>query len=476
MGQPGRQPLSAADGAWWRMEHPTNPMTITAVFTFAAPLPFAALAELLAEKLVARHRRFRQRVVDGGGTGGAYWEDDPGFALEAHLVATELPPGAGHEALQTLVSELMSTPLPPDRAPWQFHVIERYQGATALVARVHHAMGDGLSLVQVLLQLADPPAPGEEEATAADPAVDAGGSRRRRGRGAMAQLGAVVSPGRVLAGARVGGGFAATVARLLDLRADARTPLRGALGVEKRAAWSQPIPLDLIKRIGQGVGGTLNDVLLSAVAGAIRLYLHGRGHAPDDGLTVHAVVPVNLRRADDLDSLGNKFGMVFLPLPVGEPHPIARLRATKRAMDRLKRSPEAVVIFGILRALGRTTATAIETAVNLLGRKATAVMTNVPGPRALVRFRGVAIADMMFWVPQSGKLGLGVSILSYAGQVRIGVASDAGLVPDPQAIVRAFHAALEELLAHAPLAAGGHAPPSTADRIAAARAIAQHPS
>jgi hypothetical protein len=184
---------------------------------------------------------------------------------------------------------------------------------------------------------------------------------------------------------------------------------------------------------------------------------------------------VNLRRADDLATLGNKFGMVFLPLPVGEPDAIERLRATKRAMDRIKKSPEAVLIFGILRALGRTTTAALIAAVNLLGRKATAVMTNVPGPRERICFQGVPIDDIMFWVPQSGRLGLGVSILSYAGQVRIGVAADARLIPDPEAIVRAFHHALDELLARAPASLGGHAPPSAAEPVAAARAIAEHP-
>jgi hypothetical protein len=152
--QASRQPLSAADGAWWRMEHPTNRMTITAVFTFAGPLSFASLAALLAEKLVAPYPRFRQRVVDGG-AGGGYWEDDPAFALAEHVVPAALPDGAGQEALQRLVSELMSAPLPEGRSPWQFHVIEGYRGRTALVARVHHCMGDGLSLVQVLLAMAD---------------------------------------------------------------------------------------------------------------------------------------------------------------------------------------------------------------------------------------------------------------------------------------------------------------------------------
>ncbi|HZF67815.1 MAG TPA: wax ester/triacylglycerol synthase family O-acyltransferase [Gemmatirosa sp.] len=469
MAQRETRTLSAADGAWWRMEHPTNPMTITAVFTFAEPLGYDAFGEVIRDKLLV-HPRFRQRVVDRG-AGGVRWEDDAGFDLGRHYVAARLDEGAGREALQRYVGELMSTPLDPDRPLWQLHLVEGYQGASALVARVHHCISDGMSLVQLLLTMADdPPAAeparlggrrGDDEPTR----VARGGGSARAGGGLVramtGSIAAVVGPRRLMAAARVGGDLAGTLARLVDLRADPRTVLRGALGREKRVAWSEPISLDAVRAIGRATGGTINDVLLSAVAGALRLYLAGRGHHTD-GLTLRAVVPVNLRRADDLSSLGNKFGLVFLPLPVGEAHPIRRLVATKRGMDRIKRTPEAAIIFGLLRAFGRTTAAALVTAVNLLGRKATAVMTNVPGPRVPIRFRGATVDGVMFWVPQSGRLGLGVSILSYAGEVRIGVATDARLSPDPEAIVAAFHAALDELLASAPAAPGGPRVPPAA--------------
>jgi diacylglycerol O-acyltransferase len=429
----GVDTLSAADGAWWRMEHPTNPMTITAVFTFVEPLGYEELQQLIERKLL-RYGRFRQRIVGSGRRGGARWEEDPDFTLRNHLRRVNLPEPADQGALQGLVGELMSTPLPADRPPWQIHHIPTYRDGSAMVVRIHHCIGDGMSLVRVLLGMADEPVAGA--AASAHKTFTGAGAPSTR---------ALVSPARFLAAARTGGGAAATVGRLLAMRADPRTVFRGALGTTKRAAWSRPIPLDDVKRIGRRLGGTVNDVLLSAVAGALRAYLARRG-ARADGLTLRAVVPVNLRRPDDLDSLGNKFGLVFLPLPVGEPDPLARLRATKRNMDRIKRSPEAVVVFGLLRALGKTTPALLVRAVNMLGRKATAVITNVPGPYEPIRFCGKVIESVMFWVPQSGRLGLGISILSYAGQVRIGVASDAGLVPDPESIAAAFHDALDELL------------------------------
>jgi WS/DGAT/MGAT family acyltransferase len=465
------------------MERPTNPMTITAVFTFSEPLAYDALAALLTRHLLP-HDRFRQRVVDGG-AGHVYWDDVPDLDLGDHLVRAALPPGAGREALEGLVSRLMSERLSPDRPHWQFHLVERYRGGSALVARVHHCIGDGISLVQLLLAMAEPvDAP-------AGPPVPAAVERRRTPRRAGAPayhepdgtlppprtaadrdaarvraadddgVRAVLSPGRLVAAAKLGGGIAAVLARLLDLRADPRTHLRGPLGHTKRVAWSEPIPLDRVRAVGRATGGTINDVLLSAVAGALRGYLTGRGDRLD-GRELRAVVPVNLRATHDAATLGNKFGLVFLGLPVGEADPLARVAATKRNMDAIKRSPEAVVVFGLLRAFGKTTAALLVTAVRLLARRASAVMTNVPGPRARIRFAGATIDGVMFWVPQSGRLGLGVSVLSYAGEVRIGVAADERLVPDPGAIVADFHAALADLLAAAPPAAAPAGPPAAA--------------
>jgi WS/DGAT/MGAT family acyltransferase len=445
------------------MERPTNPMTITAVFTFADRLGYDALVALLTAHLLP-HARFRQRVVDGG-AGQVYWQEAPDFDIARHVVRAALPAGAGREALEALVSRLMSEPLARDRPHWRFDLVEDFRGGSALVARVHHCIGDGVSLVQLLLTMAEP--------VAGDPPTGAVGAtperhvERRRVPRAEAPPAAPEAPAerpprallgreRVLAAARLGGGVAAVLGRLLDLRADPRTVLQGPLGRVKRAAWSEPIPLDRVRQAGRATGGTINDVLLSAVAGALGRYLAGRGDRVA-GLSLRAVVPVNLRRGDDLHALGNKFGLVFLSLPVGEADPVRRVAATKASMDRIKRSPEAVVVFGLLRAFGKTTAATLVTAVNLLARRASAVMTNVPGPRAPLRFAGATIDGVMFWVPQSGRLGLGVSVLSYAGEVRVGIAADERLVPDPAAIVAEFHAALDALVAAALPAA---APPT----------------
>ncbi|MDW8148771.1 MAG: WS/DGAT domain-containing protein [Roseiflexaceae bacterium] len=201
---------------------------------------------------------------------------------------------------------------------------------------------------------------------------------------------------------------------------------------------------------------TINDVLLNAVTGALRRYMVSRG-AIVDGLNIRAVVPVNLRPPGPVTELGNRFSLVFLDLPVGIDDPFDRLLELKRRMEGIKSSPEAAIAFSVLNMLGLMPQQVVELVVNLFGSKATAVMTNVPGPRQRIYLAGSPIRQIMFWVPQAGHLGLGVSIFSYAGNVLVGIAVDAGLVPNPDAIVAAFHAEFSDLLRLARIVTGNEA-------------------
>jgi len=188
------------------------------------------------------------------------------------------------------------------------------------------------------------------------------------------------------------------------------------------------------------------------MSGALRRYLLGRGENVE-GLNFRAVVPVNLRRPGTEEELGNKFGLVFLSLPIGIADPTERLRELTRRMDGLKDSLQAPVAFGILTAIGMSPQPVEDLVVTLFGMKGTAVATNVMGPRIPLYLAGAPLESLMFWVPQSGHLGLGVSILSYAGQVWMGVISDRGLVPDPETIIAEFYAEFNGLLSMAGMAA-----------------------
>ena len=179
-----------------------------------------------------------------------------------------------------------------------------------------------------------------------------------------------------------------------------------------------------MKAIGRAFDCTVNDVLMASAAGALRSYLLDRGEAID-GTTIRATVPVNLRPLEHARKLGNHFGLVFLDLPVGEWNPVRRLELVADCMSKLKGSRQAIVSFGLLAALGMAPAALQRTALELFSRKATAVATNVPGPQMPLYLAGCRLRDMMFWVPQTGSIGLGISILSYNGKVHFGLISDA---------------------------------------------------
>jgi diacylglycerol O-acyltransferase len=438
--------VSPIDAAWLRMEDPTNLMMVTGILLFDGHLDQDRLRAVIEERLLP-FARFRQRVAEPAfGLGMPRWVVDDRFDLDAHLHRVALPAPADKAALETLVSDLMSAPLDSSKPLWQFHVVE-HAGGGALVARIHHAIADGVALVRVLLSLTDATARPRRRRRPADPDTSTGpGWPLLRAGGWLAQtgFGLVRDPAQALRMAGLGAGAASTLARLALLTPDRRTALKGPLGVMKRAAWSEPVPLAGLKAAGARAGATLNDVLVTAAAGALRRYLAGRG---DDvaGLDLRAAVPVNLRPADQAHRLGNQFGLVFLALPLGVEDPLERLAEVKRRMDALKSSLQPVVAFGTLAAIGFLPGAMQPLPVRFFGSKASTVLTNVPGPREPIYLAGEPVRRAMFWVPQSGRLGLGISILSYAGEVMVGVASDAGLVPDPQAIVDGFQAEVEAL-------------------------------
>jgi WS/DGAT/MGAT family acyltransferase len=360
-----------------------------------------------------------------------------------------------------MVGNLMSTPLDPSKPLWQFQYIENYRGGSAVVARIHHCIADGIALVRVLLEMTDDSPEGSSKArrTKRRRKPLGGGYwlpevvnealysvRKTTGKVVDGTVEALLDPARVIGMAT--GGIKATgvLGRLTTMPADPDTIFKGSLGTAKRCAWSKVLSLAEVKALSKSLDATINDVLLSGVAGALRRYLLSRDEEVRDTLDIRAIVPVNLRPEDAKEKLGNSFGLVFLALPVGIEDRIERLRELKRRMDVIKGSTEAVVTYAVLNAVGSASASVESLAVQFFGSKATAVMTNVPGPPKELYLAGKAMRSVMVWVPQSARLGLGVSILSYAGQVRLGVATDAGLVPDPGSIIEAFHDEMEAML------------------------------
>jgi WS/DGAT/MGAT family acyltransferase len=435
--------LSGPDTAWLRMERPTNPMVITAVLIFRTRLEPARIKQALRTRFLA-FERFRQRPVEQAS--GYYWEEDPKFDLERHFHRVALPRPGGKRELEDLVSDLASTPLDPARPMWQFHLVEGYRGRrSVLVARVHHCYADGAALMHVLLALTEGgkrlPArrPGRAGWDAWLPWLE---PLTKAGAGVLFEV--LMHPAKALDYVQAGAAALAEAAKLLSLPAEPETRFRGALGASKRVAWCDPLPLAAVKKLGRSLGCTVNDVLLAAAAGALRAYLAAH-RDPVKGLEIRVVVPVNLRSRESKEPLGNEFGLVFLELPLGIASPVGRVHAVRARMQALRNSPQPVLMLGLLGFAGQAPRALQEQLLQVLGSHATAVMTNVPGPKRRLRFAGGEIEEQLFWVPQAGEIAMGASILSYAGQVQFGLMTDAGTVRDPERIVARFPGEIETL-------------------------------
>jgi GNAT superfamily N-acetyltransferase len=252
-------------------------------------------------------------------------------------------------------------------------------------------------------------------------------------------------PRQAAAAVRFGWRVVRTGLGLLFANRDPRTRLSGRLGTRKVAAWTGRLDLGLVKRVARALDSTVNDVLLAVTAGALRRHLVGHGDRPHD---LRVFVPVNLRSPDEPvpASLGNRFGIVFVKLPVSVPDPVARVTAVRQRMRAVKANAQAASTFAILAIVGALPAWGHRLAVRVLGAKSSAVITNVPGPSEPVYLAGARLTHLVFWVPQAGSVGLGISILSYAGDVTVGVAADANLVPVPEQLTASIEEELDALV------------------------------
>jgi WS/DGAT/MGAT family acyltransferase len=456
-----RERMSGVDTAWLRMDRPSNRMMIVAVLVFAGRLDMRRVRSTVRARLLG-YRRFTQKVVQDAA--GRWWEDDPAFKLDRHVTRAHLSGKCGPAELRHLAARLAAKQLDPRHPLWEFTVVDNYLDGSALVVRIHHAIADGIALVGVLLSLTDD-APGvpagrplrprrrrtsvEDEGTLGELIAPVTGmlkgAAKLSGNALEKYLELLRNPAYALDYARIAAQVAEDVAALATMPDDSATRLKGRPGVRKRVAWSEPLPLAEVKAVGKVLGCSVNDVLLSSVAGALGAYLASKGD-PVAGVEIRAMVPVNMRAPGAEPSLGNRFGLVPLVLPIGIANPFRRLYDVHERMEALKGSYVAALSLGLLSIVGLLPQQVQQEVLDLLANKATAVMTNVPGPQTPLYFAGRRVEELMFWVPQSGNIGMGVSILSYNGGVRFGLITDRGLVPDPERIVARFKPEFEKLL------------------------------
>ncbi|MDF2693943.1 MAG: Diacylglycerol O-acyltransferase, partial [Labilithrix sp.] len=363
-----RLSLDVEDAARLHMSTADNPMTVTALLRLDRPILREELEARLETRLT-RHARFRRCVAEPRlGLGRPRWVDDPAFDVRHHVhrIDTALLPDA--PTLESLTSDLANIPLLGNRPLWRAHVIDGPDPAIVMV--IHHALGDGAALLSLLAELVDEPT--KRAHTDSNTPLDARSRARAIAAGAMA------------------------AGRLALARRDPETALRGRLGGRKVLAFSEAMSLDDLHGAARSLGITVTGLLLAAVAGACRAELLPNGCA--DGLVLHALVPIDLRH-DAGSALGNHYGSILVPLPVGVPDLPGRVRRVSKEARVLRSRMAGVAGASLAAAAGAVAAVVERAGLEFYSRKATVVVSSVRGPSTTLRLCGASVRDVIVWAP-----------------------------------------------------------------------------
>ena len=455
--------LTAVDASFLVQEGPTSHMHIGAIATFEGPPPkFDAFLDNIRARLHLVPR-YRQRLsFPPLESGRPVWVDDESFNLEYHVRQTALPrPGSGMQFVR-LASRIFSQQLDRSKPLWELWLIEGLDdGRWALISKTHHSVIDGISGVDLATVLFDvqrdpPPIPHPEAAwePAHEPtpaelvASGALGAARTAVDSARRLSRLLVQPQAVLAEARDGvEGLSELVWAGLNPAPD--TPLNVEIGPHRRYR-SVHTSLADFKFIKDTFGGTVNDVVLTVVSGALRTWLRSRG-VRTEGLELRALVPVSTRGKGAGSELGNQITAMRGPLPVYIEDPVARLRVVRQAMDGLKQSKQAIgaeVIAGA-QNFAPPTILAQASRLNFSTRLFNMIVTNVPGPQFPLYVAGRRLIDVtpVAFLPRNHALAL--AIMSYDGKLNFGLLGDYDAVPDIDVIAAALEESIADLVARA---------------------------
>jgi diacylglycerol O-acyltransferase / wax synthase len=471
--------IASADLTWLLMDRPNNLMHVNALVGFDTLPDFDTLGNTIMDRMVSRYRVLSQIPVRRD----AYWwwEDDHDFALDRHVRRVVLEDGS-EESIRAHVSSQFSVPFDRSHPLWEMQLLSGppEQGSGGfLFTRVHHGIGDGIRLVQMLIGTCDP---AEDDSASAVRRVGRNAERENqhpleRAARVVEQsvtdavdyahnaTGVLVGAGRELITTTNPLGLANHVSAGVDL---VRSPVRlldavtsigsldnqlsntwrelgrmllsdgseagawsGRPGAEKSVAWIERFPMDGLRDAARAFGGTLNDVLLGAVSLALTDYL--AEHDVEDVTDVSWLMPVSLRPIDSSlpPELGNHFVVVLLSLPLALHDHRALITEVHRRTTRLKNSAQPPVAFGFQQVIAEAPEAVARRLTNFFSGKTIGQLSNVPGPRGGMTCAGAPVRSILGWVPTSGDQPIGICLFSYDGTVNIGVAADARMIPDP---------------------------------------------
>ncbi len=455
--------LSALDVSFLYLEEPTTPMHVGGVAVFQPPedgFDYDVLVALI-EKRINLVPRYRQKIKwVPGHLASPVWVDDADFDVTFHVRRSALPRPGSDAQLRELVGRLMSRRLDRSRPLWEMYLVEGLErGRIAVITKTHHAMVDGISAVdigQVILDVTPTPreVPADLWMPRPEPGsigllVDAVAEVVRRPTAVLDSVRIGILDARATAGKVLGavGGLAA--AARIAARPAPDSLLNVPIGEQRRFGVART-ELDDYKRVRKAHGGTVNDVVLATVAGAVRNWLLSRGESVTARTTIRAMVPVSVRTGQEPGALGNRVSSYLVDLPVGEPDPVVRLSQVSFAMKAHKESGQSVGADAIvalsgfapptLHALGARVANGISR------RLFNVVITNVPGPQFPLYAGGAQMLEMFPVVPLAKGQGLCIGLTSYNGGVFYGLNADRDVMPDVDVVGSLIEESLAELV------------------------------
>ena len=456
------QRLSPLDVSFLHLERDVQQLNVGSALIFEGPAPTYDEFCTAIEVLLPAFPRYRQHVrrvpLD---LALPVWTDDPRFQLRDHVGHRRLRSPGTDDALRKLAVRLISQPLDLDRPLWHSWFVTGLRGGRfALVNTNHHAMIDGISgsdIISVLLTTS--PLTPQGEARAAPWAPEPEPSAAHLVTDAFVELGsspvrAVQGLARAVRADAISESVAEVVgmARFGEQMAHLELGLNGPLGPRRDWRWVRA-DLDDVKAVKNSHGGTVNDVVLAAIAGGFRALLLSRGQ-PVEGRTVRSMVPVSTRHTDEHGTLGNRVSAVFADLPVGQADPLARLRAVSAQLHTLKTGGTALGVDALLGAAdllpGSLYALGVKAWAHSPQRIFSTVTTNVPGPQMPLYLLGRRMTDMYPYIPLGADLRITIGIASYAGGLAWGVTGDHDSVPDLQVLSDGIEQSIDELISLTP--------------------------
>lgn len=445
------KPLSSLDRMMWDVNTPHSLVTITGMMTFEKKVNVIKLKEIIQTRLLL-FERFRMKVILKRNK--PIWHEDTAFDLDNHVHQITLPSLGGYEELQTVVSKLISQPLEADKPLWQVHIIDNFEGGTAIVWRLHHAIADGIALIKVVFSLT-----GATRAESLSTAVEQEDfeSQAHTLKEDMVQLintgkdiyqqgqELLKNPTQIKDALKETWFISKELGKLFFGSSVSDTIYKGKLSYSKKVAWSDALSLQDIKKIRLQYKATVNDILLALITGALRRHLIKHKQPLDKCIRI--VVPVNMRKKGEKIKVINKIGMLSIELPVQIKSSKERIEYIVEKTKVLKHSIEPILIYNLLHVLADVVPATIERKFSdFIGTKIVGVITNVPGPTTPIYLVGQKVKDIMFWVPQTSPLGIGISIISYNNRVCLGVATDTNLVQDPDEIINGYYKEFEAMM------------------------------